>query len=265
MSGVFLKLLHAVALGAVLSAPQLRASPLLEPIRCAPCTAERAAECPPVDAGCAEVLREPGCGCCMACALKRGDQCGIYTAPCGSGLRCLPAPGETRPLHALTRGQAVCTETSEDVHSRTQPAPDHPELENGGRSEASAGPEAASTILVSGHMKPYSPWLLSGAQESMKSKVKAFRRKLVEQGPCHVELQRALEKIARSQQKLEEKLTKFYLPNCDKQGLYNSKQCESSLDGQRGKCWCVTSWNGKKIVGSSELPTDADCPQELNH
>lgn len=47
---------------------------------------------------------------------------------------------------------------------------------------------------------------------------------LLSQGPCHVELQRALEKIARSQQKLEEKLTKFYLPNCDKQGLYKSKQ-----------------------------------------
>lgn len=124
MSGVFLKLLHAVVLGAVLSAPQLRASPILEqPIRCAQCTAEREAECPPVDAGCAEVLRESGCGCCLTCALKRGDLCGIYTAPCGSGLRCLPTPGELRPLFALTRGQAVCTEIGEDVQSRTQPAP----------------------------------------------------------------------------------------------------------------------------------------------
>lgn len=123
MSGVFLQLFHAVVLGVVLSAPQFRASPLLEPIRCAQCTAERVAECPPVDAGCAEALREPGCGCCLACALKRGDPCGIYTAPCGSGLRCLPTPGELRPLHALTRGQAVCTETREDVQSRTQPSP----------------------------------------------------------------------------------------------------------------------------------------------
>lgn len=122
MSGVFLKLLHAVVLGAVLSAPQLRASPLLEPIRCAECTAEREAECPPVEAGCTEVLREPGCGCCMACALKRGDACGVYKAPCGSGLRCLPAPGELRPLYALTRGYGVCTEIGEDVQTRTQPA-----------------------------------------------------------------------------------------------------------------------------------------------
>lgn len=124
MIGVFRKFSQALALGALLWAFQLRALPLLEPVRCAPCTAERVAECPPVDAEhCDEVLKEPGCGCCMVCALKLGDACGIYTAPCGSGLRCLPAPGDLRPLHALTRGHAVCTETVEDVQSRTHPAP----------------------------------------------------------------------------------------------------------------------------------------------
>ncbi|XP_062858250.1 insulin-like growth factor-binding protein 1a [Trichomycterus rosablanca] len=264
MSGVFLKFFRALALGALLWASQLRASPLLEPIRCASCTAERVAECPPVDAEiCGEVLKEPGCGCCMVCALKRGDACGIYTAPCGSGLRCLPAPGDLRPLHALTRGHAVCTETEEDVQSRTHPAPDQSVVD--GRTGAGAGHDATSPVFVPGHIKPFDPWIATNAQESMKSKVNSYRRKLVEQGPCHVELQRALDKIARSQQKLDEKLTKFYLPNCDKHGLYKAKQCESSLDGQRGKCWCVSSWNGKKIVGSSELPTDAECPQELNH
>lgn len=44
------------------------------------------------------------------------------------------------------------------------------------------------------------------------------------QGPCHLELQRALDKIAKSQQKLGDKLTRFYLPNCDKHGLYKPKQ-----------------------------------------
>lgn len=39
-----------------------------------------------------------------------------------------------------------------------------------------------------------------------------------------------------------------------------SLQCESSLDGQRGRCWCVNSWNGKKILGSTDLPADAECP-----
>lgn len=91
-------------------------SPVLghpEPIRCAPCTPERLSQCPAVAPGCAELLRESGCGCCLVCALKAGDLCGIYTAPCGSGLKCTPRPGELRPLHALTRGQAVCTESAE--------------------------------------------------------------------------------------------------------------------------------------------------------
>lgn len=57
---------------------------------------------------------------------------------------------------------------------------DQHELEGDGRSEASAGPEAGTPIVISGHIKPYDPWLLSGAQESMKSKVNTYRRKLVE-------------------------------------------------------------------------------------
>uniref|UniRef100_A0A4W4HK47 Insulin-like growth factor-binding protein 1 n=1 Tax=Electrophorus electricus TaxID=8005 RepID=A0A4W4HK47_ELEEL len=256
MSGLFLKFLRVAALSALFFAPRVRSSPVVgqEPIRCAPCSTERVAECPAVDARCEEVLPEPGCGCCSACALRKGDSCGIYTAPCGSGLRCLPRPGEPRPLHALTRGQALCTELSEHEQSQTQLS-----------ARYYTRTEAASPLLLPGHVKPFDPRVAAGAQESMKSKVNTIRRKHIEQGPCHVELQRALEKIAKSQQKLEDQLTRFYLPNCDKHGLYKAKQCESSLDGQRGKCWCVSSWNGKKLLGSSELPADAECPQELNH
>lgn len=125
MNRLLLNFFWVAAFSALLSAPGLRASPVVgqEPIRCAPCSPERLAECPAVDAGCEEVLREPGCGCCLACALKRGDPCGIYTAPCGTGLRCLPKPGEARPLHALARGQAVCTATPEPDQSQSDTAP----------------------------------------------------------------------------------------------------------------------------------------------
>lgn len=125
MNRLLLNFFWVAAFSALLSAPGLRASPVVgqEPIRCAPCSPERLAECPAVDAGCEEVLREPGCGCCLACALKRGDSCGIYTAPCGSGLRCLPKPGEARPLHALTRGQAVCAETPEPDQNQSDNTP----------------------------------------------------------------------------------------------------------------------------------------------
>lgn len=47
------------------------------------------------------------------------------------------------------------------------------------------------------------------------------------QGPCHTELHSALDMIASSQQKLGEKFTTFYLPNCDKHGFYKAKQVGS--------------------------------------
>ncbi|XP_068176230.1 insulin-like growth factor-binding protein 1a [Antennarius striatus] len=243
--------LAAGALGSPVAGP--------EPIRCAACTPEKLSQCPAVAPDCTEVLREPGCGCCLACALPAGELCGIYTAPCGSGMRCTPRPGDPRPLHSLTRGQAVCTvsperETTPEPQTQDQGEPEA-EMEN-----AAIIPDAGYGHYLPGLSKPYDPRGSSDAQESMKAKLIAIRKKLVEQGPCHVELQRALDKIAKSQQKLGDKLTRFYLPNCDKHGLYKPKQCESSLDGQRGRCWCVNSWNGKKVLGSGDLLADAECP-----
>lgn len=114
MGGLYLKHVVVAALCSALASGTL-GSPVVgpEPIRCAPCTPEKMSQCPAVAPGCAEVLREPGCGCCLACALAAGELCGIYTAPCGSGLRCTPRRGDPRPLHSLTRGQAVCTESTE--------------------------------------------------------------------------------------------------------------------------------------------------------
>ncbi|XP_058495384.1 insulin-like growth factor-binding protein 1a [Solea solea] len=230
-----------------------------EPIRCAPCTPEKLSQCPAVAPGCAEVMREPGCGCCPACALKTGELCGMYTAPCGSGLRCTPRPGDPRPLHSLTRGQAVCTQSTEPEASPEPQTQDQEEPE-AEMDNAAIVSDPGSNHYLPGHTKPYDPRAAADAQESMKAKLVCIRKKLVEQAPCHIELQRALEKIAKSHQKLGDKLTRFYLPNCDKHGLYKPKQCESSLDGQRGRCWCVNSWNGKRILGSTDLPADAECP-----
>ncbi|KAM6962909.1 insulin-like growth factor-binding protein 1a [Aplochiton taeniatus] len=259
MSGIYQKHVVVTVVCSVLTAVAL-GSPVLgpEPIRCAPCTPEKLNECPAVAPGCAEVLRETGCGCCLACALTEGELCGIYTAPCGSGLKCTPRPGDPRPLHSLTRGQAVCTESPEPEHS--------PETQNQDQAEPDAEMENAASLsdtgsnhYLSGLVKPYDPRAAADAQDSMKAKLTAIRKKLVEQGPCHIELQRALEKIAKSQQKLGDKLARFYLPNCDKHGLYKAKQCESTLDGQRGTCWCVSFWNGKRIHGSTNLHGDAEC------
>ncbi|XP_067086824.1 insulin-like growth factor-binding protein 1a [Osmerus mordax] len=260
MSGLSVQFVAAAAVCSLLVTVTL-GSPVLgpEPIRCAPCTPEKLSECPAVAPGCAEVLREPGCGCCLACALKAGDLCGIYTAPCGSGLKCTPRPGDSRPLHSLTRGQAFCTVSIEPERS---PEPPNQELEehDAEMENAASVTDPGYSFYVPGHSKPFDPRAAADAQESLKAKLNSISKKLVEQGPCHVELQRALEKIVKSQQKLGDKLTRFYLPNCDKHGLYKAKQCESFLDGQRGRCWCVSSWNGKKVLGSNDLTGDSECP-----
>ncbi|CAL8279809.1 unnamed protein product [Lota lota] len=225
-----------------------RCSPVVspEPIRCSACTQEKLSQCPTIAPDCQQVLREPGCGCCMACALEVGVSCGVHTAHCGQGLHCTARPGEPRPLHALIRGQGVCTQDQEpeDVDG----IPDHESLHY--------------LLGFNGPLDPRDP---AEAQETIKAKVNSILKKLVQQGPCHIELHAALDVIASSQQTLGEKFTTFYLPNCDKYGYYKAKQCESSLIGPPARCWCVSSWNGKKIPGSNDLPMDSECNQELTH
>lgn len=247
MPGLHEKLTLVAAVALAVSA-LVRSSPVVgpEPIRCATCTQEKLNDCPAIPADCSQVLREPGCGCCMACALERGASCGVHTAHCGEGLRCTPRPGEARPLHALTRGQGVCTE---DL----------------GQEEADGVPDHGSLHYLLGLNLPLDHHDTAEGQESIKAKVNAIRNKLVQQGPCHIELHAALDMISSSQQKLGEKFTTFYLPNCDKHGFYKAKQCESSLVGPPARCWCVSSWNGKKLPGSSDLLGDSECHQEVTH
>lgn len=247
MTGVYNKSILVATVASLAVLATVRPSPVVgpEPIRCATCTQEKLDGCPAVPADCQQVLREPGCSCCMACALQKGASCGVHTAHCGEGLRCSPRPGEARPLYALTRGQGVCTE---DL----------------GQEDADGVADHSSLNYLLGISLPIDLQDTPEGHESIKAKLNAIR-KLVQQGPCHIELHAALDSITSSQQRLGEKFTTFYLPNCDKNGYYKAKQCESSLVGPPARCWCVSSWNGKKIPGSSDLLGDSDCHQEVTH
>ncbi|KAI1901339.1 hypothetical protein AGOR_G00033310 [Albula goreensis] len=253
MSGFSLRYLWAeVVFTVVLSVAPAFGSPIFDsdPIRCAACTPERLLECPAVAPDCQEALREPGCGCCLTCALRKGEPCGVYTAPCATGLRCSPRPDDPRPLHSLTNGQAVCTQSEP---SDAPLGPDNTEANVDG-----------SALHLLG-LKPFEGRDASVAQESVKAKGNSIRKNILDQSPCHAELQLALERIAALQQKLGDKFTTFYLPNCDKHGFFKAKQCETSLEGESGRCWCVSSWNGKPLQGSTDLLLDSDCKQELTH
>ncbi|XP_010116356.1 PREDICTED: insulin-like growth factor-binding protein 1 [Chlamydotis macqueenii] len=108
------------------------------------------------------------------------------------------------------------------------------------------------------------PWNAITAYENMKAKRISELRKWKEQGPCQKELNRALYKLAKAQQRSGGEIYKFFLPNCNKNGFYQSKQCETSLDGESTGCWCVNPKDGRKIPGSPETKGDPECQQYLN-
>lgn len=82
-------------------------------VRCEPCDADALGQCKPLPRDCAERVREPGCGCCLTCALSEGQACGVYTGRCGAGLRCQHRPGESKPLQALLEGRGVCSSATD--------------------------------------------------------------------------------------------------------------------------------------------------------
>ncbi|XP_069469441.1 insulin-like growth factor-binding protein 1 [Ambystoma mexicanum] len=237
-----------------------------EPIRCPPCTEERVALCPPVPSECPELAREPACGCCLTCALTRGAPCGVYTARCGRGLSCQVAPGEHRPLHALLRGLGSCLDQDEAERLRNADA----------ASDVKDSTEHEGTDLTQEQMQPnYRPSVPSSydkedslntnnAYERIKAKRLFERRKWKEQqGPCQKELYKTMDKLTKAQQRTGEEIYRLNIPNCNRNGFYHSKQCEPSLDGERGKCWCVYPVSGKRIPGSPELRGDPNCQQYL--
>jgi hypothetical protein len=46
--------------------------------------------------------------------------------------------------------------------------------------------------------------------------------------------------------------------------LVLSLQCETSLDGEAGLCWCVYPWSGKRILGSLKIRGNPNCSQYFN-
>lgn len=105
-------------------------------IRCEPCDIRARLLCKPLPKECAERVREPGCGCCMTCALSFGQPCGVYTGRCSSGLTCQHQPGETKPLQALLEGRGVCVNATNRRPS-VRPTPTYPVNEVPGDNSAS--------------------------------------------------------------------------------------------------------------------------------
>ncbi|XP_074080074.1 insulin-like growth factor-binding protein 4 [Macrotis lagotis] len=231
-----------------------------EAIHCPPCSEEKLARCQP-PTGCEELVREPGCGCCATCALSKGMPCGVYTARCGSGLRCYPPRGVEKPLHTLMHGQGVCMDLVEiEAIQESLQTTDKEESEHPNNSFSPCSSHDRKCLQK--HLaKIRGQNLNSGKMKSVGNVAHREDSRPMTQGSCQSELHRALERLAASQGRTHEDLYMIPIPNCDRNGNFHPKQCHPALDGQRGKCWCVDRKTGVRLSGGLELRGELDCHQ----
>uniref|UniRef100_A0A4W4HK50 Insulin-like growth factor-binding protein 3 n=1 Tax=Electrophorus electricus TaxID=8005 RepID=A0A4W4HK50_ELEEL len=234
-------------------------------VRCEPCDVGALVQCKPLPRDCAERVREPGCGCCLTCALVEGQACGVYTGRCGAGLTCQQRPGETKPLQALLDGRGVCLKklssalVPPQITGKRYTYNSHfqrTSLATGGdvgEQRAVLEPKAALLHSKLGMIQKeqskksqsYKVESVSGGVHtdvhnfSLESKMEA------EYGPCRREIESVLKNL-----KISNVLNPrfFRIPNCDRKGFYKKKQCRPSKGRRRGYCWCVDKY-GQPLPG----------------
>ncbi|KAM9323408.1 insulin-like growth factor-binding protein 3 isoform 2-T2 [Pholidichthys leucotaenia] len=241
-------------------------------VRCEPCDVGARLLCKPLPRDCAEKVREPGCGCCLTCALSSGERCGIYTGRCGSGLNCQPRRGEARPLQALLEGRGVCADGTNNrlTVGQTPPVneiPENAELQDEEQNATDSGLQTSySTRRPTGSLRPsLHPFIPSAKSEALRReqqrRTHSFKmeepfltdqqnfslepKQEPEYGPCRREMENILSSL-----KINHILNPrgFRIPNCDKKGFYKKKQCRPSTGRKRGFCWCVDKY-GQPLPG----------------
>ncbi|KAI5622182.1 insulin-like growth factor-binding protein 3 precursor [Silurus asotus] len=241
-------------------------------IHCEPCDAGARTLCDPVPEDCTERVREPGCGCCVTCALSEGRACGVYTRRCGAGLVCRHRAGEPRPLHALLEGRGVCVNQTAPPPVSARPVvsarvPEDYSSSNTTSPPAPAGHAQSTDVFPSNGRRPPVYRLHPKAEDIRREQERkshsfkigdplvlppsnheniAFESKQEpEYGPCRREMEGILDML-----KISDMVnTKgFRIPNCDKKGFYRKKQCWPSKGRKRGICWCVDKY-GQALPG----------------
>ncbi|XP_043987179.1 insulin-like growth factor-binding protein 2-B [Gambusia affinis] len=238
---------------ALLALPGLLRGDLV--FRCPRCTAENQDGCPKVTL-CAEIVREPGCGCCPVCARLEGEFCGVYTPRCSTGLLCSPSVDAELPLQQLIQGFGRCTRSVEqdpgldllptnEVHGTESPLVKRPLADPWNRQEK-ARIQTQNELRTRMRTSPHDERVQREPPSS-----------------CQQELDLVLEEISRMTSEDNrgplENLYGLKIPNCDRHGLYNLKQCNMSTHGQRGECWCVDPLTGVQIPETPRVRGDPNC------
>uniref|UniRef100_A0A3Q3JMS7 Insulin-like growth factor-binding protein 5 n=1 Tax=Monopterus albus TaxID=43700 RepID=A0A3Q3JMS7_MONAL len=230
-------------------------------VPCEPCDDKAQSMCPPVPVGC-QLVKEPGCGCCLTCALSEGQACGVYTGTCAQGLRCLPRSGEEKPLHALLHGRGLCTN-----EKGYKPAG------SSGFSEMLIAEELQPAKVPLHHKDIVSSKKVQALRKEQKKKLGRQRsmssimvppmdysplpidKHEPEYGPCR----RKLDGIVQGMKDTSRVMAlSLYLPNCDRKGFFKRKQCKPSRGRKRGICWCVDKY-GVQLPGTDYSGGDIQC------
>uniref|UniRef100_A0A667WWQ5 Insulin-like growth factor-binding protein 5 n=1 Tax=Myripristis murdjan TaxID=586833 RepID=A0A667WWQ5_9TELE len=221
-------------------------------VPCEPCDQKALSMCPPVPVGC-QLVKEPGCGCCLTCALDEGQPCGVYTGPCTRGLRCLPKNGEEKPLHALLHGRGVCT------NEKLYKLADQPSIL----------PQTKVPIYGRDHISSKKVHAMKQAKDRKKQLARLRPTSNLdyspltpdklqpEFGPCRRRLDNLIQSMKDTSQVFA--LT-LYVPNCDKKGFFKRKQCKPSRGRKRGICWCVDRF-GVRLPGIDYSGGDLQCKE----
>uniref|UniRef100_A0A667W9Z4 Insulin-like growth factor-binding protein 5 n=1 Tax=Myripristis murdjan TaxID=586833 RepID=A0A667W9Z4_9TELE len=231
-------------------------------VPCEPCDQKALSMCPPVPVGC-QLVKEPGCGCCLTCALDEGQPCGVYTGPCTRGLRCLPKNGEEKPLHALLHGRGVCT--NEKLYKLLHPSQGRPLLSLC----QSILPQTKVPIYGRDHISSKKVHAMKQAKDRKKQLARLRPTSNLdyspltpdklqpEFGPCRRRLDNLIQSMKDTSQVFA--LT-LYVPNCDKKGFFKRKQCKPSRGRKRGICWCVDRF-GVRLPGIDYSGGDLQCKE----
>ncbi|KAJ7986351.1 hypothetical protein DPEC_G00339020 [Dallia pectoralis] len=255
-------------------------------VRCEPCDPGTLVQCKPLPHDCAEGVREPGCGCCLTCALAEGHACGVYTGRCGTGLTCQPRPGESLPLQALLEGRGACSgaaakrlgtillNVQKQENPREEPArAEEPERRGNITSATSAstaakagGAGADAMVKHRGTIEAKLPQhtRLDVIKKEQSKKTQSYKVESVSGGLNTDTHNFSLENKRENEygpcrREIESTLNSlkisnvlnprgFRIPNCDKKGFYKKKQCRPSKGRKRGYCWCVDKY-GQPLPG----------------
>ncbi|KAI4831501.1 hypothetical protein KUCAC02_001040 [Chaenocephalus aceratus] len=221
----------------ILSASLAGASLAEMVFRCPGCTAERQALCPRLNETCAEIVREPGCGCLP---------------------RVRPARyRDVRRVHSESQEQREQTSGEAVELLPEQGVSEVPAIRKPSKETTWLGPKESAVRQHRQEMKT----------KMKTNKVEEVKPARPKQTQCQQELDQILERISkmpfRDNRGPLEDLYALHIPNCDKRGQYNLKQCKMSLHGQRGECWCVNPHTGRTIPSAPTVRGDPNCSQYL--